>query len=274
LISCNKEEEVDIIDSTEIQLRDDHCFCGIGSYIDGNCHLDFFITPDPCPTGGTWEVTLDGAPMTPTSNIPNGVTVDNSIDGTYCATYTIGECCVTRCIKIKECVYNPCDPCEECTVSLTEENCTLTADISEGCTGNVQTNFTYNGIPIGSSPDGTLDIDLDGEYCVEIVDENDCMVTDCTFVEGCDQCDSCNLVLIQEEGEGCTITACTEGRNCRGPFYYLIDGPFGYNDSASTNGFINCVFFNIRVNGEYCVTMYDSAGCKQLKCITIDCIPQ
>ena len=268
ILGC-QTEEVDFNSMTKIQLRShcdgyDHCSCGIGA-LANECSLDFFITPDPCPTGGTWEVTLDGNPVTPTSIIPNGVTVDNSRDGNYCATYRTAECCVTRCIKYRNCVFDPCIECQECTVSLAKTECRITAT-SSGCSEPIQINFTYNGVP-RFSRNGIVNANLDGEYCVEIVDSEGCTAMDCIQVEGCGECD-CSVILNETD---CELTACPKGRGCQDQMTYTWETP--PNSSSSTNtdaNLFNCTSNVADVDGQYCVTMIDAQGCVSKECIDIE----
>lgn len=171
----------------------------------------------------------------------------------------------------EECV----DKCDDCTVQFEVNNCCMFS-VAYGCEGAVDYEWTLDGepfqVPFGNDH-GCGDLLPPGNYAVTATDENGCTATneivlpnnwcECTPTSGCDL----NLSITSD----CTLYVCASSGCPAGVNTFYMTKPDG-NEIGWSVPFGNkpCRFFDIDLDGEYCVRLVNANGCEYEECITFN----
>lgn len=224
ILSCSEDKEdlTDTLlsqDSTELSTR--NLDPSVPSGCEG-CEVDLVrdgCSLDAVPFNGCGEIlsvqwTLE-FPSGQIISIPSGgpgVPITMNHVGEYCITIVFGdECTVESCYNLTE----ACDPCDDCIVTIENDDCELSYEITPGCGEIISVEWTdSNGNVI--STDDTIEVE-EGEFCVTVLDFNDCIKEACITIDNCTTCeenDCVHYVLARSLSTSFTYFAGVEVTTC------------------------------------------------------------
>lgn len=213
-------------DCFDVTFLSDSCFVTI-AYTNNPAGGQTLIAQGCCqaPLNYTWSTGDTGSNLYVTE------------DGTYCVTLTVPGCEATACMDV---VFPNCST----TITTTVFGDCLIAN-ADGCNQIAQ--YSWN---TGEATQSICPTQA-GTYCVETIDCNGCVSTDCYFWYP--QMDSCSVDIVYLDSMQMypALLAIPSGT---APFTYQ------WSNGLTSNSLI------LQQNGTYCVTVTDANGCQASDC--------